>query len=530
MATSKDYDPILAGDIVQAADAKRKQTSFDATNSPQYLSKPVPVATPAPTGPVGRAAQQMAAASPARSLADAYPTGIGDGKRAIYAGVGGNGEASFSDAPSSINTVGPNFTAPDVPQAQRMTSLADGWRSGAGQQPAVNQPRTLADLGTVRNMGDGIGTFSQAEPGDAALASTRFQRANDERQKYQDNQRLNLANARLAQDQNFTVVRDSSRRPSLSDALYDQGRQQNTQNLQGAVASAQGQIDAGRAGRAADQQQRQALRLEDAFQAASSPNATPEQQAAYQRLADPLNEKGLKRQQIQADIDAKNARSERDRAEAAKAQRNVRGLPAALQKLEDADIEAVGSVRTMTGALDKIDSQISDGTLKLGLVDNATSAVRNAFGDSDQTSANYASMLATMEKLRNESLRLNKGTQTEGDAQRAWNELFTNIRDPKIVQQRIKEINGYNGQAAALRRATINNRRANQGFDALDVDGLLDSTMQASPATPPQAQQQVPSPSPSQGPVYTISTDEQFARLPSGAEFIDPQGNHRRKP
>ncbi|MCV4285891.1 hypothetical protein [Pseudomonas capsici] len=100
MATSKnDYDPILAGDIVQTADAKRRQTSFDATNSPQYLQKPPQPVAPAPTGPVGRVSQQISAQAPrpTQSLADAYPTAIGDGKSAIYAGVGRNGEASFSN-------------------------------------------------------------------------------------------------------------------------------------------------------------------------------------------------------------------------------------------------------------------------------------------------------------------------------------------------------------------------------------------------------------------------------------------------
>ncbi|RMO71342.1 hypothetical protein [Pseudomonas syringae group genomosp. 3] len=581
MATSSkdDYDPILAGDIVQAT--KARQRSFDVTNTPaQYLPKPdqaAPATAPSPAGPVGRATQQLASQATPRpiSLADAFPTGVGDGRKAIYAGVGANGEASLSSSPSSLNSIQTNFTAPNQPPEQRLTSLmADGNVSqsgtvqrdqaansarqayrpmtsfadvmpGAAQNPAAQQQANIAQewrtpasgpqfaaLGSSANVGDGIGAFSQSNAGDSALASTRFQRANDIREAGRDKDRLDLANAKLTRDSNFTVVADSSRSPTLADLRFDQQRQVDTQGMQEAVKGAQGQIDSRRQGQAADQQLRQATRLEDAFNAATAPNATEEQRNAYRTLSDPLGTGSAKLRAIEADTAAKNARAQKDTALAAKADRNIRGLPAALQKLEDADVEAVGVTKTMSGALDKISSQISDGTLQLGVLDNISSTVRNAVGGSDEVSANYSSMLSTMEKLRNESLRLNKGTQTEGDAGRAWNELFTNIRDPKIVQQRIKEINGYNNQAAALRGATINNRRANQGLDPLDVDGLLNGALQAASPSGAQAQpqQQAASSSPAQGAVYTITTDDQYARLPSGADYIDPQGNHRRKP
>ncbi|MCD5993858.1 hypothetical protein KDX38_10455 [Pseudomonas sp. CDFA 602] len=557
MATSSkdDYDPILAGDVVQAT--KAKQRSFDATNTPaQYLPKPAqlaPATAPSPAGPVGRAAQQLTSQSTTQpvSLAEAFPTGVGDGRKAIYAGVGANGEASFSSSPSSLNSIQTNFTAPNQPIEQRLTSLSPTLGNSASQQPAspaypvAQQQARLSDawrtpaqgpgfasLGSTANVGDGVGTFSQSNAGDSALAATRFQRANDIREAGRDKDRLDLANTRLVRDQNFNVVSDSSRRPTLADMRFDQQRQAETQGMQEAVKNAQGQIDDRRQGQTADQQLRQSSRLEDAFNAATAPNATEEQRNAYRALSDPLGTGSAKLRALEADTAAKNARAQKDIALAGRAERNTRGLPSALQKLEDGDIEAVGVTKTMNGALEKISSQISDGTLKLGLLDNIASAARNAVGGSDDVSANYSSMLSTMEKLRNESLRLNKGTQTEGDADRAWNELFTNIRDPKIVQQRIKEINGYNNQASALRGATINNRRANQGLDPLDVNGLLDGALQAGSPSGAQAQpqQRAASPSPAQGAVYTITTDDQYARLPSGADYIDPQGNYRRKP
>jgi hypothetical protein len=390
-------------------------------------------------------------------------------------------------------------------------------------------------------MGDGVGTFSQANQGDAQLAMGRFQKAADLRDGYKAQDQLKEAVAAQTRDRNFNVVRDSSN-PVVTrrEQAFDLGRALTTRNLDNDVVGAQGLVDAQRQGVAAGQQQRQANRLEDAFNLATAPNATPENKQTYDRLTDPTGERALKRQQQQADIDASKARATKDNSIAESNGRKVRGLPAGLQKFEDEDIEAIGTSKNVNESLERINSQIADGSLQLSPLSNATSSVRNALGFSDESSTNYASFLATLEKMRNDTLRLNKGTQTEGDAGRAWNELFTNIKDPKIVQQRIKEIAGYNKAASALSVDKLNNRRRNQGLDDVDVGSLFGSQGQTPQQRPQQSQQSPPQQrqAPAQTaqqqavskPVYQITSDEQFARLPSGADFIDPQGNHRRKP
>lgn len=75
-------------------------------------------------------------------------------------------------------------------RAQRMTSLSQAWQLAPNQpteapryrdlanvysdrsRQTADQEPTLASMGSVRNMGDGIGSFSQASPEDAALAAT----------------------------------------------------------------------------------------------------------------------------------------------------------------------------------------------------------------------------------------------------------------------------------------------------------------------------------------------------------------------
>jgi hypothetical protein len=88
---------------------------------------------------------------------------------------------------------------------------------------------------------------------------------------------------------------------------------------------------------------------------------------------------------------------------------------------------------------------------------------------SDADSRNFASFQSTLEKLRNDSLRLNKGVQTEGDAVRAWNELVKNINDPQVVRQRLAEIREINNRAIALRKYNIDVIRSNFGVGPLDT-------------------------------------------------------------
>ncbi|WP_426115913.1 hypothetical protein [Pseudomonas sp. DSP3-2-2] len=561
-----------------------RQTSFDVSNtSAKYLSPTGTGPAAQSGGPVGRASQQIGGPAPLQaspqpekpaSLADAFSTGVGDGRSAIYAGVGANGEASFSNAPSSLNSLATNFTAPKLPPEQRVTSLAQyapqGLAQAATMQPrqgaqpmaledlspggrtvpaAPQRPVSLADimpgtgaapgrnadlasLGSARNLGDGVGTFSQAAAGDSALAMGRFQKANDLRDAYADQDRQRNAIAAQTRDSHFNVVRDSTQPVTRRELQFNEERKATTQSLANAVTGSQAIIDNRRQGVADDQQQRQANRLESLHAAALGPDATAEDQAALRRALDPTGKDDAGRRLNEAQIGQANARADNYRADSDK----KAGLPVSLQKYEDADIEAIGGTRSMNSELGRIDKQLESGALVLGPWENAVSASRNAIGASDENSKNYASLNSTLEKLRNQSLALNKGTQTDGDAQRAWNELVTNIKDPGIVRQRLAEISQLNMRAASLRGAMLNNRRTSQGAKSLSVDSILgpdpqQPDQQGTPQTQGENGQQPQQATTQQrGPVYTISTADQFARLPSGADFIDPQGNHRRKP
>jgi len=148
-------------------------------------------------------------------------------------------------------------------------------------------------------------------------------------------------------------------------------------------------------------------------------------------------------------------------------------VPATIQNAEAEDLYGVQSITSINDTLDRFSKQIDTGSLQLGPLSNFISGAKNAAGLSSTESRNYASFQATLEKLRNDTLRLNKGVQTEGDAVRAWDELIKNISDPKVVKQRISEITRLNKVAAEYRRNVIQQRRADNGLEPLDVDRMV---------------------------------------------------------
>lgn len=144
-------------------------------------------------------------------------------------------------------------------------------------------------------------------------------------------------------------------------------------------------------------------------------------------------------------------------------------LPTSALKMQQEELDAIGTSSTINADLGAIESQIDNGKLKLGAVSNLAAKAKNFVGASDESSRNLATFQATLEKLRNDSLRLNKGVQTEGDAQRAWNELVANINDPKLVKQRLGEIRKINERATTLRKMNIDAIRTNFGVEPMDT-------------------------------------------------------------
>ncbi len=176
-------------------------------------------------------------------------------------------------------------------------------------------------------------------------------------------------------------------------------------------------------------------------------------------------------------------------------------VPPGVQKAEDEDLEAIQTANSINSELGHVDGQIQSGKLSLGPVSNLISRAQNYAGASSENSRNFSSLQSTLEKLRNDSLRLNKGVQTEGDAQRAWNELISNVNDPEIVRQRIAEISRLNTRAAEFKKRQIQQRRSNNNLKPMDVDNVVSGppSQAAGQLAPSSAPPQQPSTGPDVG-------------------------------
>ena len=144
-------------------------------------------------------------------------------------------------------------------------------------------------------------------------------------------------------------------------------------------------------------------------------------------------------------------------------------IPESAVKEQQAILEKVGIAGSTNADLKAIQDQLESKELKLGPLTNLAGKAKNYLGMSDQNSRNLASFQATLEKLRNDSLRLNSGVQTEGDAVRAWKELVDNIGDEKLVRQRLQEIQKLNERAANLQQLQVDSLRNNFGAKPLDT-------------------------------------------------------------
>lgn len=150
-------------------------------------------------------------------------------------------------------------------------------------------------------------------------------------------------------------------------------------------------------------------------------------------------------------------------------QKKQKPMPAAAMKMQAEyidDLRAAATIKTDMGALR---TQLESGKLDLGPIENKWSEARNFAGNSSENSRNYGSFISSLKKMQNDSLRLNKGVQTEGDAVRAWNELFQSINDVELVKQRLMEIEQINERAAQLKNIQIDTLRQNYGNEPMDT-------------------------------------------------------------
>lgn len=167
------------------------------------------------------------------------------------------------------------------------------------------------------------------------------------------------------------------------------------------------------------------------------------------------------------------ARANTDYIRSGKPMAGGKPLAPAVQAAEDKDIEAVQGARTLQQKTAGWINAFTKGGLETGPVSQATRILGKATGFGTTNSRQLELFQADLESMRNDSLRLNSGVQTEGDAIREWNTLVGNINDQQAVVQSLKRINEINKRAEALKLRSLQIRRArNPGTEPFDPNSL----------------------------------------------------------
>jgi len=124
--------------------------------------------------------------------------------------------------------------------------------------------------------------------------------------------------------------------------------------------------------------------------------------------------------------------------------------------------DALGSAQVMNDIIQKHTGRIQDGSLSISPAGALLGKVRTSLGFSTPNDVALTEWDADKTKIVNESLRLNKGVQTEGDAQRAANELM-NANDAATAARALQRLAELNRRAVDLQQRKAGMIRGNYG-------------------------------------------------------------------
>jgi hypothetical protein len=161
-------------------------------------------------------------------------------------------------------------------------------------------------------------------------------------------------------------------------------------------------------------------------------------------------------------------------------------LPAPLEKRKLDTLEEIGVLGSLSADSKSLADDIENGKLNLSLFGNMFATGANAVGLGDEDSAKFATFKSTLTKMKNDSLRLNKGTQTDRDAQAAWDELFGSLSSEKEVIAQLRRIDALNQRAAAYKAKALNEMLTSRGQDSIDLNeyGIQPTTVGSAAGKP----------------------------------------------
>lgn len=124
--------------------------------------------------------------------------------------------------------------------------------------------------------------------------------------------------------------------------------------------------------------------------------------------------------------------------------------------------DALGATQVISDIIQKHARRMQSGELVVGPVDTIGAKFRTGLGMANAQDVNLNEWEADKTKIVNESLRLNKGVQTEGDAQRAIEELM-GARDQATAARALRRLAEINARAVQLQKQKLTTIYGNYG-------------------------------------------------------------------
>lgn len=191
-------------------------------------------------------------------------------------------------------------------------------------------------------------------------------------------------------------------------------------------------------------------------------------------------------------------------------QKGQKVLPAGALKMEGEEISSAYDALSLANNIDAQINSLIANKVDFSPAKNARLATLSALGSTDPEVLAYNDFQRFKTSIVNESLRLNKGVQTDKDAERAYKEL-SNARSTEDVIKSLEKIRDINARAVERKNKVITSKRK--------TGGLTEDRGYAAP-------EQVPVP---QFPkVFFKETDPAFKALPKGTVFIDGNTGQRK--
>lgn len=200
-------------------------------------------------------------------------------------------------------------------------------------------------------------------------------------------------------------------------------------------------------------------------------------------------------------------------------------LPLGALRIQNDILDSFDAAKNAQDLSQSIIKKIDSGTLDLGAISNLGYKSRNLAGYSTPKSIAFGNLQTSLEKLRNATLLLHKGVQTEGDAVRAMNEITNSINDPKLLKSNMENLNSLNLRASEIQKQKLNAVRANYGVEPYDFgqieslnafDGSVVRLPPAPGGTPTTGQTQSPP-----GKLVGTSNGKKVFKRPDGSYVME---------